>query len=96
MTASLHIYLNMIQVFFPVVFWEILPHKYCVTIRVTHFLMSPAAGKPGRLQGPDSQFCHHTEASGWRKAAHGLQLSQCSCSMAADPAPENTVSAGQE
>lgn len=61
-----------------------------------HSLMSPVVGEPGRLQGPDSQFCHHTEASGWRKAAHGLQLPQCPCSMATDPAPENTVSAWQE
>lgn len=61
-----------------------------------HSLMSPVIGEPGRLQGPDSQFCHHIEASGWRKAAHGLQLPQCPRSMAADPAPENTVSAWQE
>lgn len=71
MTASLHIYLQMIQVVtgFLIMCSTLLKCTYaCIYFFFFHF----KTGEPRSLQGPDAKFCHHIEAGGGRKAAHGF------------------------
>lgn len=84
MTASLHIYLQMIQVIqvffflsclnFLVLTWQktMLIWSNVVHSTTVTFIVAFVTGESRRLQGFNSEFRHHPEAGGWRKVAHGF------------------------